>query len=336
MAAAKRLTPVTQGGSTTSYTRDAAGRSETATTTGNAARTLTRHYTNASDKPGWVVETFGPNTSTTRYASSIGGNVPIEIKNGSVTLRLANPHGDAVSTVNVPIDGPATSINAWSDYDEYGNPRQGAASSGGPAGYAWLGGHERATDESGLLLMGAMLYNPVSAQFASNDPVFGGNETAYSYPSDPVNMFDLDGRCGDWWNPFSSCGPMTIDSWSQNGMRPVIRKGTSTGSAPFKKFGWQHIIDRHVGYWKPSPFTSVEDMKRKVKATLSKGIWIPDGAIRYDKTTGDRWVEFRVIKRFRGQFGCQTRVTVIYSTRLAPDGSQIGVLTAWQNYVRET
>ena len=42
--------------------------------------------------------------------------------------------------------------------------------------------------------MGVRLYNPESGRFLSTDPVYGGNANTYTYPLDPVNMYDLDGR----------------------------------------------------------------------------------------------------------------------------------------------
>jgi hypothetical protein len=45
--------------------------------------------------------------------------------------------------------------------------------------------------------MGVRLYNPLTGQFTSLDPVPGGNSTAYAYPTDPTNNFDLDGRMRD-------------------------------------------------------------------------------------------------------------------------------------------
>ena len=42
--------------------------------------------------------------------------------------------------------------------------------------------------------MGDRLYNPIRGTFTSTDPVPGGNETAYTYPNDSVNKYDLNGH----------------------------------------------------------------------------------------------------------------------------------------------
>ena len=44
--------------------------------------------------------------------------------------------------------------------------------------------------------MGARVYNPVTNQFTSPDPVTGGNETSYTYPNDPINKNDFTGALG--------------------------------------------------------------------------------------------------------------------------------------------
>jgi hypothetical protein len=46
--------------------------------------------------------------------------------------------------------------------------------------------------------MGARVYNPETNQFTSPDPVKGGNENSYTYPNDPINNSDFNGRWGFW------------------------------------------------------------------------------------------------------------------------------------------
>lgn len=186
---------------TTTYTLDEAGRRLTATTDGASPSTLTRHYNDPSDNPSWTEKTAGGTTTTTRYAASLGGDLAATITGaGAVQLPLTNMHGDTVTTVDVPSTGAATSINAWSDYDEYGNARTPTSvdAVGGPTGYAWLGADERGSDDTGLILMGARLYNPLTGEFTSADPVYGGNETAYTYPGDPINETDVSGLASSW------------------------------------------------------------------------------------------------------------------------------------------
>lgn len=89
--------------------------------------------------------------------------------------------------------------SALESFDEYGNKLAVSQDkSTGALNYSWLGGKERATDLSGLVLMGVRLYNSVTGQFTSVDPVKGGNTTAYAYPQDPINQFDLDGNARTW------------------------------------------------------------------------------------------------------------------------------------------
>jgi uncharacterized protein RhaS with RHS repeats len=42
--------------------------------------------------------------------------------------------------------------------------------------------------------MGVRLYAPAIGRFLSTDPVYGGNANTYTYPADPINTYDLDGR----------------------------------------------------------------------------------------------------------------------------------------------
>jgi RHS repeat-associated protein len=191
----------------TTFTLDSSGRRSTATTTtGASTSTLVRHYNDSSDNPAWTDK----DGVITRYAQSIGGDLAATINaDGSADLTVANLHGDVLTTVPIAASAASgdacTSIDGWSDYTEYGTPRPGSTTgtTGGALGYGWLGAKQRSAtaETAGLTLMGDRLYNAVTGRFASLDPQPGGNDTAYSYPSDPVNKFDLDGHasCG-------SCG----------------------------------------------------------------------------------------------------------------------------------
>jgi RHS repeat-associated protein len=183
---------ITQGATTTSFTLDALDRRSAETsTTGGVSTSAVRHYTDTSDNPTWV--TAG--TSTQRYAELIGGDLSLTVDQaGNADLTLGNSHGDVVTTVDVAPTTPATAIAGWNSYEEYGVPS--STSTTGLINYGWLGTKQRATSSSGLILMGVRLYNSATGLFTSLDPVPGGNANAYTYPADPINSFDLDGKWG--------------------------------------------------------------------------------------------------------------------------------------------
>jgi large repetitive protein len=200
---------ITQNGTTTTFTLDSAGRRlQASTSTGTQTSTLVRHYTDGADNPSWTVATdpLGQ-ASTTRYAESIGGDLAASLtSDGAAELTLANLHGDVVTTVPITptqtSTTPAAGCDGWSDYTEYGTPRNPAATTAvaGASGYGWLGTKQRSssTETAGLTLMGDRLYNAATGRFTSLDPEPGGNATAYTYPNDPINMYDLDGHWGRW------------------------------------------------------------------------------------------------------------------------------------------
>jgi RHS repeat-associated protein len=200
---------ITQGATSTTFTLDATGRRlEAATTTGSQTSTLVRHYTGGDDNPAWTVATDpSGNAVTTRYAETIGGDLGLTLAtDGSAELTLANLHGDMVTTVPIPAaqatGAPAPGIDGWSDYTEYGVPcdRAATAAVSGPIGYGWLGTKQRSTttESAGLTLMGDRLYNNMTGRFLQTDPIPGGSANAYAYPTDPINMYDFDGRRWGW------------------------------------------------------------------------------------------------------------------------------------------
>lgn len=191
------------------YSLDPVGRRATETTTetttaGTSTSTVDLHYTGDTDNPAWSRLTKNAEATTTRYVDNLAGDLTATlVSDGTSTtvdatlaLALANPHGDIVTTVTIPATGPATGINPWTSYDEYGSPDTPATTplTDSGVGYGWVGNKQRATQPHGLILMGARPYNPTTGQFTSRDPIHGGNTTTYTYPTDPVNLYDLSGE----------------------------------------------------------------------------------------------------------------------------------------------
>lgn len=251
---------VAQGDVSTTFTLDANGRRSVQTTTDPAGTTTTtRRYTDDGDNPAWIDTTGPAGSSTTRFTESLGGDLSATIAtDGGLSLSLANPHGDIVTGVDIPAAQtaatPATSIAGWATYDEYGN-HPGDASAvdqvDGPLGYGWLGAKQRSTSSAtaGLTLMGVRFYNAARGLFTSLDPVPGGNATAYAYPNDPVNMFDLDGRRWGWlkkaakWSGVAAMGICIIASAGACALAGAVAAGFSIANNYRRKrtdrrYGW--------------------------------------------------------------------------------------------------
>ncbi|MDR0504538.1 MAG: DUF6531 domain-containing protein, partial [Bifidobacteriaceae bacterium] len=190
-----QATWVGRTGKSTAYLFDPAGRRihSLGETLGDPL--VSWHYADDSDSPGW---TELPGTGqVTRYVEAIGGDLGVTVSDNQTVLQLVDMQGNVTSTITVPAAGYPTNMRPLQRYDEWGNPQTSPATvsmSTVSLNYGWLGGKQRATDLTGLLLMGVRLYNPVTAQFTSPDPVPGGNTTTNAYPQDPVNSLDMTGK----------------------------------------------------------------------------------------------------------------------------------------------
>src|SRR5262249_44794831 len=137
-------------------------------TTWTAGTTSTNHYGDDTDNPSWTADSSG---SVSRAVTDVAGVLGATTSaSGSVTLQLADLHGDiAVTLATAP--PPATAYS----YDEYGNTTNTSR-------YGWLGTAQRASDTpTGVTLMGRRLYNPTTGRFLQTDPVQNGSATAYDY-----------------------------------------------------------------------------------------------------------------------------------------------------------
>jgi RHS repeat-associated protein len=194
---------LSRGTATQRWTLDAAGRLATRTdlTGGTETGRVVNHYADGSDSPAWIAENAA-GTAWTRNVRGLDGALVATVdQSGTVSWKVTNLHGDVVATSVGTATAPATGYAA----EEFGTP-QGAT----PGRYGWLGAHHRAADVlGGLTLMGVRLYAPVLGRFLQVDPIPGGNDNAYVYPSDPINAFDLDGR----WS-WKSVGD-TVGGWGK-------------------------------------------------------------------------------------------------------------------------
>ena len=184
-----QVTGITQSGSTTSFTYDALGRRVNETAGG---LTTVRHYGDSSDNPEWTTQVSGSNLTTDVYTGSLGSGLAVTTTfKGTVataSMQLTNLRGHVVTT----LDLDSNSVSGWCVYDSFGNP-QTSQTNDNLINYSSYGQQERATNTTGLILMGARVYNPETNQFTSKDPIKGGNENSYTYPNDPINGSDFSG-----------------------------------------------------------------------------------------------------------------------------------------------
>lgn len=246
-----------QGSTVMSWTRDPEERAvswSTAGGGGTAAPNGTNHYAGEGDSPAWT--SYG--TTITRFFGGIDGGLALtsvdEGSDAGTTLSIVNPHGDIAATIkNVP-DAGLGDVESENETDEYGNSLSGSA----PTTYGWEGGAQRSRNTlSGLTLMGVRQYNPATGRFLSVDPVEGGNANTYTYPVDPVNGEDLDGRyAGSRWDKMAcvQIGFLCAQAYSvTNYVNNLLGRGRDDNLSWGRKrnaarhFVWNFMLMTYIG-----------------------------------------------------------------------------------------
>lgn len=256
----KTITPSGAGGTATvTYTRDATDRITTRAVVGSA---------NASEN------------GAASYGYSASGDSPDLYLGGSGAIGQRVLVLDAGATYTKDYTDPAKSMWAYPNihgdittstgsggaaagpivcYDPYGTPitTTGAVDADGAPNTApgafdagWLGQHQRYTEHTAALnyvQMGQRVYNPTTGRFMQPDPIEGGGANDYSYPTDPVNMYDLDGDL--WFIPVlvGFAARYAVKQVVKYAAKQVVKKTVKKAGSAAYSAGKSAVTSRAVG-----------------------------------------------------------------------------------------